>query len=275
MNIWPWLRRLLIALLTAAAIVLGVLLQLILVVLVCSVLPPQFAVPIVFISPFLIGVGSYFIFQRVMRRRVIRREVERWLAQRSRQGPKRTHLRFVRRMLLWVPAATAFVIFLFLPEMFGIGTHVLYPGPAKLHGYEVRLPLTWIAFGYSGSGDTASSYLYSLEVQGPLRSGLRRYWHGVPRASDMSFRTTRARERALPEDLRGETLSVRTLQFGAESVRCREYIQVFLNFTEDKDTRAVDCRNASSSFSASFYGDKGSVPEFYRTLQNIRRVDEH
>ena len=272
-NIWRWLSRLLTALLTAAAVVLGVLIQLILVGLVCSVLPIQIALPIIFISPFLIGVGSYFIFQRVIKRRAIRREAERWLAERSRQGPKqRKHLSFLRRVLVWLPAATAFVIFLFLPEMFGVGTHVLYPGPATLHGYEVRLPLAWMAFGYSGSGDAASSYVYSLEVQGPLRSGLSRYWHGLPRTSGMSFWTNRAPGRAFPEDSRGETLSARTFQFGAESVKCREYVPVFLHFTEDKDTRAVDCSSASSSFSASFHGDKGSVPRFYRTLQNIRRV---
>ncbi len=55
MTIRPWLKRILAALLTAAAVVLGVLIQLVLVGLLCSLLPFQIAVAVFLLSPLLLA----------------------------------------------------------------------------------------------------------------------------------------------------------------------------------------------------------------------------
>ncbi len=86
----------------------------------------------------------------------------------------------------------------------------------------------------------------------------------------MFFSADRKGNRIFPENTYGNTLSIRTVRIGSESLKCREYAQgEYLHF-EDSNARAVDCHNENGSFYASFYGDKDSISDFYATMQSIR-----
>lgn len=272
MNIWHFKRRVLTAGLNVAAIVLGTLTQFILVAFLCSVLPLKLGLTLLLISPFALGVGNYFLYQRLTRERTIRTAAERWLTDHSKSALKeRARKLRMKQIALWAPTVIVTVALLFLPETFGVATHLLRPGPARLSPYDVHLPLSWMAFYVSDSRWYSTE---AFQCKGPLRSGFRRYWHLAPLASGMNFWVARNRGQFFPENRDGETISVRTFQLGSETLSCREYVHVSSHFENDKDLRACDCRNVSGTFEASFFGDKSSVPEFYRTLQNIR-VEGH
>ena len=275
MKIRVYLKRIIRAVLTTAAIALGVLIQLAVVFLALFLLPDQvanqIAIPILLVSPFLIGTGSYFIYQRVIGQAAIRAEAERWLAQRSlRSRQLDARIRWAKNIAVWIPAIVVGGILLFLPETFGIVTQIFRPGPAKLIGYEVRFPIGWMVFFDNSILDSEYSYAKAFECKGPLRSGLRRALRFAPRSSTMSFSASRKRIQAYPAAARGQTLAEHRVPLANEWLDCREYVLVRGETDEDQDARAVDCRNADGTFLASFYGDRGSIPTFYQTLATIR-----
>lgn len=270
MNIWPWLKRILTAISTAAAISLGVLIQLVLVVLVCLALPDKIVGPILLTAPVGIGIGSYFIFQRFIGNRTIRLEAERWLARRSRRSPQqRARLHRGKQIGVWIPTLVVAIAFLFLPELFGVATHVLPAKPAVLNGYLIHRPITWMVFDAVIPSNKELQNAAAFEFKGPLRSGFSGFLGLYPQASAMSFSFPRDSEGPFREG--GEALAIRTFQIGNESVICREYVRVSSHITEDPNNQAVDCRSATGRFFASFYGNRSSVSEFYETLRNIRQ----
>ena len=261
------LQRMLRAVLNGVGVVLGTLIQLVVIALLCSVLPLEAGVTLFSISPFILGVGNYFVYQRLVGKRAVRIAADRWLAERSKLTPEqRSRKRQIKQTLVWAPTLLVTVAFLFLPETFGIATHLLSP-PLKQAPYEVHVPLTWMVFDASDAGWYSTE---AFQCEGLLPSGFRRYWRLAPRVSGMNFWTARDPAESFPERRVSAAIAFHTFLIGSESISCREYAHEYLYIHEGKDLRAVDCRNADGAFSASFYGDKNSLPEFYRTLENVR-----
>ena len=207
------------------------------------------------IAPFVIGSISYFIFGWITHRRTVRHEAERWLASGGRRASpqERASLR-TTRLLLFVPALLVGALALFLPESIGIVSHFFYSSPAKLLGYEVRLPLTWIITEDGITDNRERSYASALECRGPLWAGFASYWHREPPAAGMSFWATASGDHAVRRTSSERIISVRTVLAGSESVTCREYVPVYEHIRENPNLRIIHCNTTDARFSASFVG---------------------
>ena len=246
----------------------GVAIEFVLLAFLCNWMPTKVAIGTLLVSFFAVGMGNYFIYKRLTQKRVIRIEAERWLSMRERRSPQqRDRIRFQKQIGAWSSIVLVAIVCPFLPEAFGLVTHILYPRSTRLAGYRAIPPLTWMVFDNSLE---EGSYTSAFQFAGLFRSGFTRYWHLQPRAAAMSFAVATAREQPFSIDPRGDTLDVRTFRLGGETITCREYFHIFKHFREDTDARAVDCDNSTGTFSASFYGDKDWIPDFYRTVENVR-----
>jgi hypothetical protein len=260
------LQRMLRAVLNGVGVVLGILVQLVVIALLCNVLPMGAGIALFFTSPFVLGLVNYFLHHRVTGQRAVCIAAERRLAERKLAPEQRARKLRIKQASVWAPIVIVTIAFLFLPETFGVVTHLLRRS-ARQAPYEIDVPLTWMVF------DTSDMGWYSTEAfqsEGLWRSGFRRYWRLEPRTAGMNFWAARNSAQSFPESQEGETLGLRKLQIGGESIICREYAHRFVHIEEGEDLRTVDCRNADGAFSASFYGYKNSLPEFYRTLENVR-----
>ena len=233
----------------------GILLQLVLATLLAIVLPQKIAIVVPLIAPFVIGSISYFIFGWITHRRTVRHEAERWLASGGRRASpqERASLR-TTRLLLFVPALLVGALALFLPESIGIVSHFFYSSPAKLLGYEVRLPLTWIITEDGITDNRERSYASALECRGPLWAGFASYSHREPPAAGMSFWATASGDHAVRRTSSERIISVRTVLAGSESVTCREYVPVYEHIRENPNLRIIHCNTTDARFSASFVG---------------------
>jgi hypothetical protein len=245
-NIQPWLKRILAGVLTTAAVLLGALIQLVLVVLLCFLLPDEIAAVVVLISPFAIGVGNYFAFHRIKGNAQIHTEAERWLSERSRRSPlQRARLYRSKQIGIWIPTVFVMSVFLFLPELFGVATHVLQAGPAKLIGYEISFPVTWILTG-EGTNDThTGAFAGALDCRGPLRSGLHRYWPLSLQASAVDVNTSSSGS-ALFRRNPNAPVSVRPVRIGGEPAVCREYPRYY---NWEPALRIVECSTLKEEIS--------------------------
>lgn len=270
MNIRGHLIRVLVALLTVAAIALGSLIQLVAVELVLFVSPERIAddvlVPVLLGAPFLIGISNYFIYQRVMDRRRIRADSERWLAYRSRESGRRHARKLLATQVgVWLPTLLVGVVFLFLPESIGLATHMFHPRPAKLIGYEVSFPATWIITGNGADNSQTWAFAGAFDFRGPLRSGFQRYWPFNLRASGVDVITS-ASGNALYNPNPKTPVSVRSVVIGGQPAQCREYVD-----WRDEKLRMVECATPKNEISVSFFGDRSNFAAFYRSLELIRK----
>ena len=80
----------------------------------------------------------------------IRAEAARWLAERQ-SGVDPCVRRWRSRSIcavLWIPLTMVLVVFLFLPEVWGILSHFTQPRSLILADYRVPIPVTWIVQNY-------------------------------------------------------------------------------------------------------------------------------
>ena len=133
-------------------------------------------------------------------------------------------------------------------------SHFFYSSPAKLLGYEVRLPLTWIITEDGITDNRERSYASALECRGPLWAGFASYWHREPPAAGMSFWATASGDHAVRRTSSERIISVRTVLAGSESVTCREYVPVYEHIRENPNLRIIHCNTTDARFSASFVG---------------------
>jgi hypothetical protein len=229
---------------------------------------------LVFGQMLLIGTVSYFVFERITRRQGVSDEAERWLAERTR--PARMNglsWRRAKRLAPWGPALLTLVLFSFFSGVTGAATHLVYGRSAKLLGYRVSFPLTWMVLGKSRMyGDHTSSSASAFDCRGPLRALLNRYQDLDPTYSVMDFTSVSAGRP--PHGSTGDTIfSTRTFPFGKDSITCREYLPAHTEWAPGKNGRFVWCETPRGDFSGFFAGERATIPEFYRTLQHVEKVD--
>ncbi len=252
--------------------------QFVLVVLLCLLLPDSLVTGLVAItSPFWLGVLNYFIYKHLTQRRAILQEAKRWLVERSRQSPQQ-RARLVRRkqIEIWIPAVLVLAVFLFLPEFFAVVTHVFRRGPAKLIGYEIAFPATWIPTGEVTDDTQTWASASAVDCRGPLRSGIRRYWFLDLRASAVVVITWSSESDARRHNaLRRNTntpLSSRSVLLGGDPAICREYPHDYTDWAPTRNLRRIECSTSDERLFVSFNGDKADVTEFYRNLERIRKL---
>lgn len=178
---------------------------------------------------------------------------------------------------LWIPSLVVFIVFLFLPEMWGLLTHIQRPRAGELIGYRVTIPATWTilfrntdmtdgsawAIGVAGTGIGRGLWAHLQPGFLPLASwniGTRRY---PDRHPGMVARN--------PNKFR--VIDQRDFGIGRTNLRCLEYVyaEIANEHVVNLRTVHIEC-SATEGLYAEFDGDKFHVPFFYRTLASAEEV---
>ncbi len=278
MNIKHLRKRIYRAVLAVAWFVVAVPTQFVLVVLLCLLLPESLAAGLLAItSPFWLGVLNYFIYKHLTQRRAVLQEAKRWLSERSRRTPQQ-RAKIVRRKQIgiWIPAVLVMTVFLFLPEFFAVVTHVFRRGPAKLIGYEIAFPATWIPTGEVTDDTQTWAFASALDCRGPLRSRTGPYWFLNLRTSGVGVVTWSSESAARRHNaLRRNTntpLSTRSVLLAGDPAICREYPHDYTDWAPTRNLRRIECSTSDERLFVSFDGDKADLPGFYRNLERIRKL---
>ena len=278
MTIKRTLRQVSTAVLAVAWFVIAVPTQFVLVVLLCLLLPESLAAGLLAISsPFWLGVLNYFFYTHLTQRRAVLQEAKRWLAERSGQTQQQRAKLIRRKQIgIWIPVILVMTTFLFLPEFFAVVTHVFRRGPAKLIGYEISFPATWIVTDVDMDNAQTWAVASGIDCRGPLRSGLRRYWFLNLRASAVGVVTWSSEDDARRHNaLRRNTntpLSTRSVLLGGDPAICREYPHDYTDWAPTRNLRRIECSTSDERLFVSFDGDKADLPGFYRNLGRIRKL---
>jgi hypothetical protein len=133
----------------------------------------------------LLTIGALLYYRHKNADRWIQEEAEKWLVSRARRQDEASRLRnrSLRRWLPWVPIAVVFPVFLFLPETFGVASHLLEGRSVYLAPYRLHTPITWVL------GDKTSSYIWIVASKGIGMVGPTAYWRREQPVSSMVFYT--------------------------------------------------------------------------------------
>lgn len=181
-------------------------------------------------------------------------------------------VRIAKRSVIWLPIAIVMIAFLFFPETWAVVSHLSHPGSGRLLGYRVSIPVNWVVL--TDEPDIGSSHTWSsvaaFHSKGVLRAGASAYWRREPPIANMSFYAAPLGDRGprlLPND---KIISIRTLPLG---IICSEYIPGWLREREHDDIRFIACTTPQNDFYGWFDGDKASLTDFYRTLEQVRQTN--
>lgn len=207
-------------------------------------------------------------------------EAARWLAERQ-SG-------IVQRDVIWrnrgirfatcVPALLVLPLFLFLPEVWGMLSHLGATHSGDLAGYRVPIPATWIVLRHDNQSADGWSTVTGLAGRG-IGRGIAPYlsrrlpfssWAIETDSYDPSKGSPAARWRRPSDD---EVTSRRSLMIGADSIACLDYWPAYLRTGphqqiqqfDDLSVAYIECSNGRR-FRAGFFGIRGQVATFYEML---------
>ncbi len=205
----------------------------------------------------------------------VKAEAARWLAERQSGVSPRERQWRIRgiRLASCIPSAMVLLAFLFLPEIWGMLSHLSQPQSGNLPGYEVSIPATWIVLRHEHQMN-GRSWVTGLAVRGMVR-GVSPYLRGDPPLSswgveadsdvesDESMRT-----RWTPED--SDVISRRVFTIGSDQLTCLDYRPSYLHYGDLSAASAAYVRCADGKrLSASFSGKRSQVAAFYEMLAGI------
>ncbi len=201
----------------------------------------------------------------------IHREATRWLAERQ-WGTDPSERRWRKRGIrwsTWVPCTMVLLVFLFLPEIWGMLSHLSQPRAGSLLGYRVPIPVTWIVLDHGDHPADGGSGVRGLAGRG-IGLGVKPYVHADLPLSAWDIRTEPEPGRHwVPKE--DDVIGRRVFAVGSESVTCVEYWPPYKTrpeHIEDSSFAYIQCLG-SSRLSASIVGDRTHVPAFYRMLEGI------
>jgi hypothetical protein len=224
-----------------------------------------------------IGIGLFFYFRNVVRR-TFRIESRRWLAERQ-SGTDPSAIRWRNRCIrcaLCIPSAVVLLVFLFLPEAWGMLSHVRNPRAGVLGGYRIPIPNTWIVLYHGEAAEQGEDYVRGLAGRG-MGIDLQSYLAGDLPLSTWTIgiaRPSRSHDstytRWTPND--SEIIGHRVFTIGDENVTCLEYWPAYLErpaHVEDSKRAFVEC-SGSQRLAASFVGKRTHMSAFYRMLEGAK-----
>jgi hypothetical protein len=179
------------------------------------------------------------------------------------------------RFALFVPALIALSFFLFLPETWGMLSHLSKQPSSYLSGYRVTIPVTWIVL-YQDEESDGRSWVNGLAGRGiglggnPLRFDSLSSWQVSTISVGQS--ETSDYDRWPPKE--SDVLSRRAIAIGDESLECVDYWPSYdwgPARSEAATAAHVQC-SGSTRLRASFDGRRDQLPEFYRMLNGITKV---
>jgi len=231
---------------------------------------------LIFAGPVLIGAANYFLFERIGRKGYILAESEKWLAERQQKNTRQTTRRkLFKRWAVWIPTAAVVIVSTFLDEALALASHILHPGPSRVIGYRVAIPLGW-TLGFSApfrSADQVWSFVTANRTSGMLRSSVNLYLGREPhfRISEMAFYGAAGEQaetnRHSPFGEQDRLISSRTLAFSGGDITCSDYAP---SYPLEGDHREVSCVTPSGDLSCFVNGDDEDVTQFYQALRSIR-----
>jgi len=195
------------------------------------------------------------------RRRSVELDTENWLSQRH-SGLNRTELIRRRRTIaiaLWMPTASVLLAFLFLPQVWGLASHVVHFNEKRIAGHRLVLPTSWVVLGVE------DRFVYGVTVSGIAQEPRKWISADIP-ISGWSFSDQSGfASQSMPND---EILETRSFLSGNDSIRCTRYSQKRLG---KPDSRYVFIKcSGVRGFTADLIGEARDIPKFYDVLNRIR-----
>jgi hypothetical protein len=228
--------------------------------------------PLLAVALFLLvlaGVAAVLILSgRRTEKKRIELEANRWLRERQTKTPTYRKWRSrVIRCASAIPSVIVLWFYLFVPQTWGLAAHLLRPGAARLNGYEIPVPATWIVRDQYDSDDLlrTDSWIAGLVGTGSVSFKLLNRNLTI---SDWNFRVKsygnpqkemEARETIHPQ----HPIERNVIFIGNETVTCLEYGLY-------KSIIAVYCYGSKNLY-ADFTGDAINLPSFYKVLAGIHR----
>jgi hypothetical protein len=205
----------------------------------------------------------------------VQAEAARWLAERQSGASPRERQWCIRgiRLASCIPAAMVLLVFLFLPEIWGMLSHLSQPHSGNLPGYEVSLPATWIILRHENQMN-GRSWVTGLAVRGMGR-GVTPYLRGDPPLSSWDIEADSEvesdesmRTRWSPEH--SDVISRRVFVIGNDQLTCLDYRPSYLHYGDFPEPSAAFVRCSDGKrLSASFTGKRKQVAAFYEMLSGI------
>ena len=209
----------------------------------------------------------------------VRAEAARWLAERQ-SGVGARERRWRNRSILvasWIPVTMVMLVFLFLPEVWGILSHFNQPRSVSLSGCQVPIPATWIVLNYKNEPENGWPSITGLAGRG-LGRGIKPYARLQPPFSSRDIGTETYKQaddpvgrRWMPED--DEVVSRRLFTIGADTITCLDYWPSYFRSgpfhqpqqLDDSSIAYVSCSDGKR-FHAGISGPRRQVGTFYEVL---------
>lgn len=205
----------------------------------------------------------------------VKAETARWLAERQSGVSPRERQWRIRgiRVASCIPSAMVLLSFLFLPEIWGMLSHLSQPHSGNLPGYQVSIPSTWIVLRHDNQAD-GRSWVTGLAARGMGR-GISPYLRGHPLLSSWDIETEpyvesdeSTRTRWTPED--SDVISRRVFTIGDDQLTCLDYRPSYLHYGDFSEPSAASVRCSNGKrLSASFSGGRRQLAAFYEMLAGI------
>ena len=221
---------------------------------------------------------GFFLAIRKTSQRSVPLEVSQWLADRNADSSTRQRWRdrTVSR-LLWIPLLLVLITFLFMPEIWGLLTHLQNFQTDRTPGYEIRVPATWAVLysetdsrtgwfnlgGIAGRGIGFNLGRYRRQWDIPLSD-----WSVGSEGTGFGWGVTRSvvpDERTYLKSNPGATRHA--FQIGKATLVCFEsHPSVWRTVKES--LVLIECEG-SDRLRASFTGEEMHVKAFYEMLSSI------
>lgn len=229
------------------------------------------------LSPFAIGVFSYFVFRRLTPAKYILAESERWVADRnkfdSRQIKRRNR---IRRWVAWIPAVSVLLFCVFLDHTWPTVSHLVHPGYGRLGQYGVSIPLDWeVVYGDPEPRDSLErSFVRADHWKGMLKNAIDEFSGKMPSLTSSSLGCESSRfdldHPFSPQPDRDRLVGTRRYSHGGMELACEEFVS--RDLWSAKESRTVSCVTAERDFDCLLYGgDESDVSEFLDMMQRLKK----
>jgi hypothetical protein len=129
--------------------------------------------------PLVVGVAAWVLFLAIRKTGQwgVEAEASKWLADRQADSSG-LELRQRNRAIRWalcIPSLLVLIVLLFLPEIWGLLTHMKQPRSGELSDYEVTIPATWVILA-AYTHPTGASWVSGIASRG-MGLDIKRYFH--------------------------------------------------------------------------------------------------
>ena len=216
--------------------------------------------------------GVFVVLVHYSGRWSVKAEAARWLEERQSGTSSRNRAWRTRgiRFAVCLPVLVTLPIFLFLPETWGLVSHVRWPHSGALAVYKVEVPITWYILYHQGQQADGRSYVNGLVGRGiglgvdPFRYDSFAWWTVESTPNEGTWETDYDRWPPKPKNIRR-----RTIMSSSGAIECVDFWPSYSwKPTPDPAFAYVDC-SRPGRLHASFSGSRRNLDQFYGMLSTI------